>query len=425
MINPDIKWLALLCGLVLGTGGMHAQDSAALIDALIKKGILTDQEAKDIRADLGKEFKASPGGKWNIGSTVSELKLTGDGRVRYEYREGSNATPDHQVRERFRHRFRLGLQGKMANTWFFGTRIETSSGNRSTNVTLGDPSIFGKSNDGLFLGQIYVGFNPTPEIKVTAGRFANPIVSTSMVWDGDINPEGLAEQWSRKSGAVTWMVNLGQFVYDDANPENSFGTTANKSELILFANQFGGTIAFENKSLLQVLPALYFYNNTGGEIGTSSQGYFIAELPIEYGFTAAGQPWKAWLDVAMNFDADKRARILGLPAFEGEDLAYQVGLQYRKADKPGTWDARVFYQHAEAFALDINLVDSDIFDSRTNMEGFGGSFVYAIANGVTASVTYAKGDRIEDALPTFGSGDIGTSTLTDYQLLQLDLGFKF
>lgn len=420
-----MKWLALAGMLALGTSSLFAQDSRALIDALVKKGILTDQEAEDLSADLANEFKASPAGKWKIGSAVSELKLFGDGRVRYEYRGGTNATPDHQVRERFRHRFRLGLEGKMANAWFFGTRIETASSNRSTNVTLGDPSIFGKSNDGLYLGQIYVGFKPTSEITLIAGRFGNPIASTSMVWDGDINPEGLAERWSHKAGNITWMANLGQFVYDDANPENSFGTAASKSELILFANQFGGKMAFANKSSLQILPVLYFYENTPGELGTSAQGYFIVEVPVEYSFTSMGRPWKIWLDVAQNLDADKRAGILGVPQFDGEDMAWQAGLQYGKADKRGSWEARAFYQHVEAFALDANLVDSDIFDSRTNMSGVAASFGYAIANGVTTTLTYASGDRIEDALPTFGTGDIGTTTLTDYQLLQLDLSFKF
>ena len=429
MFKPTFK-LAVLLAALFANAAVFAQESKALIDALIKKGILTEQEAADIKADLVKESKSSPAGKWNIGSSVSEMKLSGDGRVRFEYRGGSNASPDHFERERFRHRFRLGLQGKMADTWFFGTRIETADSARSTNVTLGDASNspFGKAKNGLYLGQIYVGFKPTSEITLTAGRFANPIVSTSMVWDGDINPEGLAEQWAHKSGDVTWIANFGQFVYDDANPENAFGSSANKSDMILLANQIGAKFTIDKNSSLQVLPVVYFYQNTdnkGGEVGSSSQAYFIGELPIEYSFTAAGQPWKVWLDVAKNFDADKRARILGVPQFDGEDMAYQAGVQYGKAGKRGTWEARAFYQHVEAFALDINLVDSDIFDSRTNMKGWSGSIVYALANGITATLTYANGDRLENGLPTFGSGDIGTTSLTDYQLLQTDLSFKF
>ncbi|HEY8932710.1 MAG TPA: hypothetical protein VIM44_05290, partial [Rariglobus sp.] len=91
----------------------------------------------------------------------------------------------------------------------------------------------------------------------------------------------------------------------------------------------------------------------------------------------------------------------------------------------GDWEAKVFYQVVDAFALDSNLVDSDLFDSRTNMEGYGVSFAYVLTTGVTAKLTYAAADRKEDALATYGSGDIGTASVKNYNLLQVDLNVKF
>jgi len=63
-----------------------AQDSGALIDALIKKGILSDQEAEDIRADLSRDYATqSSAGKLDISSNVTRLRLSGDARVRYQF----------------------------------------------------------------------------------------------------------------------------------------------------------------------------------------------------------------------------------------------------------------------------------------------------------------------------------------------------
>ena len=48
---------------------------------------------------------------------------------------------------------------------------------------------------GVFVGQIYATWTPTAEWSFTAGRMANPFVTSSMVWDGDINPEGFSETY--------------------------------------------------------------------------------------------------------------------------------------------------------------------------------------------------------------------------------------
>ena len=45
------------------------------------------------------------------------------------------------------------------------------------------------------------GYKGFPDFTFTAGRMPNPLLSTRMVWDPDINPEGLAEQWKH-----TWAL---------------------------------------------------------------------------------------------------------------------------------------------------------------------------------------------------------------------------
>ena len=110
-----------------------------------------------------------------------------------------------------------------------------------------------KNSDGIGVGQAYLGYKGMRDLTLIAGKMANPLVTSSMVWDGDINPEGLAEQWKHtfsfyvgggssapapesygKDGktvattsseppqkiTIDLFANFGQFVYDDTNPDN-------------------------------------------------------------------------------------------------------------------------------------------------------------------------------------------------------------
>ena len=62
MFCKRIIWMAALASLLLGGAAARAQDSGALLDLLVRKGLITDQEAEDVRADLVKENAATPAG---------------------------------------------------------------------------------------------------------------------------------------------------------------------------------------------------------------------------------------------------------------------------------------------------------------------------------------------------------------------------
>src|SRR5256886_14762538 len=162
------------------------------------------------------------GEKWKLFPAITELELFGDLRLRYEYRGGR--LPDHyqfgqdnandwQERERERYRLRVGLRGTVLDDWFFGLRLETNASPRSTNVTFGGDTSssspggggpFAKGDDTIYVGQAYAGYKGFPDFTFTGGRMPNPLVTTLMVWDPDINPEGLAEQWKH-----TFTLNFG------------------------------------------------------------------------------------------------------------------------------------------------------------------------------------------------------------------------
>src|SRR5690349_13979880 len=81
-------------GLLFGGGVARAQDSGPLLDLLVRKGLISDQEAEEVRADLVKENAATSAGKLKLSTPLTELELYGDARVRYEVRNGETARPD-------------------------------------------------------------------------------------------------------------------------------------------------------------------------------------------------------------------------------------------------------------------------------------------------------------------------------------------
>src|SRR5437773_2138047 len=278
MLTKKFVLIAVIFSFLVAPMSMlRAQDAGALLDLLVRKKLITDQEAEEVRAELTKEAATTSGGKWKLSSPITEIELYGDVRLRYQYNGGQTddnsplARPangvagkdDWQERERERYRLRLGLRGTLADDWFFGIRFETNAGSRSTNVTFGDEASggpFAKNSDTVNVGQAYLGYKGFKDITLTGGRMPNPLVTTPMLWDPDINPEGLAEQWkhtynfefgggsttaaaesySKEGGKgvaapvasepfklkLDLFVNFAQFVYDDSNPENPLGPRA-------------------------------------------------------------------------------------------------------------------------------------------------------------------------------------------------------
>ncbi len=478
--------------------------------------------------------------KIKLSDSITEAKIYGEIRLRYFVNEGEAAgldAGDHAQRERFRYRFRLGTDVKLIEGWSAGFMFETGSVARSANVTLGENPFFAKSTlfkdgnfidgvtttskdvvtgidpktgklvkgvslsslslkkgsvvtnvnygDTIFLGRVYLKYQPTDWLTITGGKIANPFVSTRMVWDPDINPEGLAEQvkftigggssapasYSKDSKdgkailpavsnmSVDLFANFAQFIYDDVGFENNFNAgngpfsqVPDGTDRWLLGWQIGAKVNFNQSTYFQIAPTLYNY--TGG--GATSAGPFngdspivvldhaanpklvtfnqtgtndlcVFDVPVEFGFKVWNIPASIFGDFAHNFDGQARAEKAG-HANRNESNAYQVGASLGSAKKKGDFELRGWYQHSEQFALDQNIVDDDIFDGRLNMEGFYLQASYQISNGISAIVQYCHGNRIDSSLGTAGFGALGTPAgfpLQSYNMVYVDLNVKF
>lgn len=103
------------------------------------------------------------------------------------------------------------------------------------------------------------------------------------------------------------------------------------------------------------------------------------------------------------------------------------GLVYGSTSRKGAWEFRTYWQHIEQYALDPNLIDSDAFEGRENMEGIFATFAYGFSDNIIGTVRYGNASRINNKLGTGGSNqDIPQmNPINNYNFLQVDLGFRF
>ena len=485
------KTVTLIITAIFAFGGssIRAQDAGALLDLLVRKKLITDQEAEEVRAELTKESTSTAAGKWKLSTPITELELYGDARVRYEIRNGETLTDDTQQLNRELYLLRLGLRGTLADDWFFGVRLETNTSSRSTNVTFGDESSggpFSKGSDGINVGQAYFGYKGFKDITLTVGRMPNPLISTFMVWDPDINPEGIAEQWKHtftfggsepetvpysKDGTplpaakkksdesalkIDIFVNLGQFVYDDANPENPLGPRANthgnggtqlipNTDAFLLAWQVGAKFTFPKTLYAQIAPTIYNYTGNGDTFNIHYQGgdpkvsnaaslaqnqtginsLLVFDVPAEVGWKLGDLPMRLFADFAVNLDGDDRATAAGHLNKGDQRYAYQVGAGVGQLKKKGDWQLNVFWQRQDQYSVDPNLVDTEFWDTKLNLQGVGLTVGYMLSDAVWVQLLYGYAERADDSLGTGGFGDISINPLKNFQLFQADLNVKF
>ncbi|HXR05978.1 MAG TPA: putative porin, partial [Candidatus Acidoferrum sp.] len=104
-----------------------------------------------------------------------------------------------------------------------------------------------------------------------------------------------------------------------------------------------------------------------------------------------------------------------------------LGMVYGSVVKKNTWDARVYWQHVEQYALDPNLLDSDFFEGRGNLQGLYSALAYGFTDNLIGTIRYGFATRINNKLGTGGSNqDIpSVNPIKQYELLQLDLTCRF
>ncbi len=436
MFPSNFKWLALLGSVVLSAGTAFAQDSGPLIDLLVKKGIIGDQEAEELRSELVKDFAANTSaGKLNLSSSLTEFKLSGDVRLRHqvetqapETASGTPAVSNERTRERFR--FRFNGDALLQKGWGAGFALETAAAADSGNQTFQDAN-----NDyTLLLARAYVSWQPNLNWLFVGGKQKNLLYTTDLVWDSDINPQGLSENYKYFIGAKdTLEVRGGQIIMDD-RAESTAGPGGR--DAWLFVQQGVYTHWFGEGSLnsLILAPGFMKYNQSVLDAADNENPFngttralnvmtFAGEVNLA-NFNGSGTALKFYWDSAYNFTAGTRVtKVYGLSsaAWDKDPLAWLagVGYSYGLGKVQGDYSVKLDYRQVGLGSVDVNLNDSDFAFGKLNQQGFKLAGSYNVTDFANINVTYFYTKAIQDKL-TYALANLDHS-----QILQVDLVVKF
>ncbi|MEA3208180.1 MAG: hypothetical protein QOE70_1237 [Chthoniobacter sp.] len=365
MLQKSILPLAAALGLTATVAlPASAAESSALLDVLVRKKIITEKEAAAIQDETTKEEQAKSANKIKLSNSVSELKLYGDLRLRYQYENkdpqvdpftgSGNGTPTGAQRGRWRFRLRLDAEFKLGEDWFGGVELQTAYASDSANQTFEN----GFTDYPIFISKAYLGYRATEWLTLTGGKFSNPFYTTDLVWDPDINPTGISEQIAfhkifssgdqspagyAKDGKTVapvapkespWEFTLvaGQFIFDD-NLEGGGkdpGVTDKDSttDAYLFETQLIASYKFNKDVKLTVAPAWLVYsagsftiptattdvfgeanNNSfldSGAVSGATRNLSIIQAPGDLSFKLGGVKTKFYWDFAWNTEGKSR-----------------------------------------------------------------------------------------------------------------------
>lgn len=433
MLNLKSTWIALLGG-ALFAGTACAQDSGPLIDLLVKKGIVTYQEAEGLRAELTRDFaQNTSAGKINLSSALVEARFGGDMRIRGQYEtQAPQVNPTNVTNERFRNRIRFRFNGDFAlqKGWSAGFAFETAAATDSGNQTLQD----GMDDYPLFLARAFVGWKPSLNWNFVAGKQRNLLYTTDLVWDGDINPQGFYEGYTHfLAGKDTFEVRAGQWIMDD-RAESSAGP--NGRDAWLFAQQAVYTKWFgrENLNSLTLAPGFMKYNESildgqTGEAAFTGTTRHLSNVVFAGGLSFAnvgrtGASTQLYWDFSRNLEAENRVRkVYGLPAGTAKDAdAWLIGAGYAwgTGKVQGDYSLKLDYRRVGIGSIDPNINDSDFAFSFLNQEGVKAAFSYNLTDFANFNITYFNTRHYRKNL------NQATVAARDHtQLLQLDLVVKF
>lgn len=403
---------------------------------------------------------------------AQRISLSGDVRLRYQadnFAEGNaifvrpddtdsllNTTED---RHRFRYRARLGLKAKLidyreANVGKMEAGLRVTTGNEkdpvSTNDTMGD--YFNRDSvtfDRAYLNYKWSPINPKldrmPQISLVGGRFANPWFSSDLVWDSDLNFEGVALSYETDTEQ---MRPLNMFLTAGIFPlqEEEFSS---KDKWF-----WGGQLGFEYRpryDMLFTLAAAYYdYQHIEGVQNMvdyqdlndftapqfQQKGNTLMDIdPTSTIQTALATDYNI-LDVYLNtnfgffypvqivlegqyvknfgFDEDRVSQVTGNTDPVEETDGYMVGatIGYPDIANAGEWNVGMKYKYLGADAVLDAFTDSDFHLGGTNAKGWILKLEYGLYRNTWLTARWLSSDEIEG--PQFG-----------VDTLQVDINAKF
>jgi len=206
----------------------------------------------------------------NSNEIVDFAKLNNNGPYDVNPNSSTSLPPLLNTREDrtnlFRLRARLGMKAVISPEWTAGIRIGTGSDNNPVSTTQNLGGGFAKKD--IWLDQGYLNWKPTDELTLTGGRFANPFMSTDMLYSNDLNFDGVAAIFDHKLNR-DWGVfgTVGAFPVDytnDTTTSNGFDKEESDNKW-LYGAQIGAKWAINSNNRLKGALAYYRFDDIQGQ----------------------------------------------------------------------------------------------------------------------------------------------------------------
>ncbi len=367
-----------------------------------------NETRQDETLKLVKEIQADTASRPALPQWMDNLTFYGDLRLRYQGECFSGRNEKNRNRARFRVRF--GVR----KTWLdeqmeVGFRLATGSSDdpTSTNQTFDDHF----SEKKVWIDLAYARYSPNwaKGLTVVGGKMKNPLVHTDLVWDSDLNPEGVWAQYGRKCGDFEPFANAGYFILEDSGGGHDTilmsyqaGFHWNLCEDVkwTFAGTYYDTDHFDTS-----YRAANGNNMVGGDLAAGK--FQMVGLTNKVAFKAFNLPMNVYFDFIHNCGDDD-----SMPGYKSQSNGYAVGVKVGKNKKKGDWSLGYKYAYIEANATPGAWNDGDFGGS--NRKGHVLGAVYSLTDALTL------GGKLIHTEPVAGSAEDQRDTA-----VQADLMWKF
>ncbi len=347
---------------------------------------------------------------------LERLTFYGDLRLRHE----SDVGVDHKsTRNRERLRFRLGFNYQLNDEILLGARLITGDPDdpKSPHVTFGD--VFDSFD--ISLDRAFLTYRPQrlEGAWVTVGKFGHPFyqnpVYGELLWDADIQPEGVAAGYTLRNLKVLDRLDIvvGEYLVlqqSDLDEASAFVFQLSGHKRLSADLDFSSAVGWYRYTSLNPDhdPSVILENRGNAVAGDEFLSKFSIVNPI-VALTYAGLP------APLTLSAE---HIINTRADRGDGTGWAAGLAYGRPEKAKDW--RIYYQYhdIERDAV-LSALAQDDFTLATNSRGH----VFGLQYQITGKIgLHAWGLMSERRSPSsFFSSDAGD----DQWRFRLDLNIKF
>lgn len=349
------------------------------------------------RLDLFEENSKTNTDKKSKANWAEHIKFKGDIRYRLEHREQDGDTD----RNRHSMRVRVGLYGDVNDQINYGIRLGSGNGESpvTTNQEIGNAS--GKKK--IWLDQAYFTYSPRAieGLSATFVKLPQPWVKVAdMLFDNDMNPEGVSVNYKKEIKGSTVYSQLGYFPMVEyfGNEEDTNGDIAMSTAQLAFKEDVaegvtltaGGTAYIwqnvKGANATNAIRQLSLNNNLGQGNSIDRDGNYASDFEIYEAFTQIDLkntpiPIKLYATASINVEAES-----------GKDKAWLLGCAatYKKLS------AEYNYRALDDDATIGYLTDVTIAGGGSGIKGHKFLLKYELLKNFSTVITYFLAEDYND-----------------------------